>query len=221
MTLVPDSPLGLPLDELYGSELASLRNEGRYVAEVSGLAIADDFRASGLAILTSLTRLLVLYAMEIAECHDICIAVNPRHVRFYRRLFPHSVEIGERRAYDKVNGAPAVGARLDLESLAALVPSVQNGTVDVSDAYRFFMQADDFSTIVDRLSHEASRARLTPRQFRHFFSAHPALVQAPAGVRAVVQSLYPTVDVAAVIKQYRTRVESFLYPELDLAFLPA
>jgi len=40
MTLVPDSPLGLPLDELYGSEVTALRNEGRYVTEVSGLAIA-------------------------------------------------------------------------------------------------------------------------------------------------------------------------------------
>jgi len=220
MTLIPDSPLGLPLDALYDGELATLRNEGRYVAEVSGLAIAEDVRASGLAILTALARLLGLYAIEVAGCHDICIAVNPRHVGFYRRLFPHAVEIGERRSYAKVNGAPAVAVRIDLESLAALFPSVQGGTLDVSEAYRFFMRADDFDEIVARLEYDASKARLTPRQFRHFFSAHPALAEASADVRASLQKLYPSVDVPSVVKHYRSRAALF-GPQLGLALLPA
>ena len=222
MALIPDSPLGVPMDALYDRELALYRNQARYVAEVSSLAIADDFRASGVAILTSLIRLLILYAMEIGQCDDICIAVNPRHSGFYRRLFPHSLEIGERRAYHKVNGAPAVAARIDLQLLAQLIPAVQDGTADVNEAYRFFMRVDDFSRIIAQMQREASKARLSARQFKHFFSAHPALAIAPAPVRAVIQALYPEVDVEQVIEQYRARRDARLaYDDLALALLPA
>ena len=222
LTLIPDSPLGLPMDALYDHELTTLRNQSRYVAEVSSLAITDDFRPLGLPVLTSLMRLVGLYAMEVAGCDDICIAVNPRHVGFYRRIFPHAAAIGGRRAYSKVNGAPAVAVRIDLQLLARLFPAVQDGTAEVNEAYRFFMRAHDFSTIVAQLEHEASKARLTPRVFKHFFSAHPALAEAPAAVHAVVQALYPGIDVDAVLEEYRARADNTVpYSDLALAMLPA
>lgn len=222
VALVPDSPIGLPMDDLYGAELAPLREQARYVAEVSGLAIAEECRSSGLAILKSLVRLLLLYAIEVRGCSDICIAVNPRHVGFYRRVFPHAHEIGERRAYDKVNGAPAVALRIDLGMLAMLVPAIQAGTVEVAEAYHFFFRAEDSPAIIAQLRRKASPAPLTARQFRYFFSAHPALARASTGARDFVQSLYPAVDIDALVDGYRSRQdEPTGLPELGLAVVPA
>jgi hypothetical protein len=84
------------------------------------------------------------------------------------------------------------------------------------------MRVDDFSRIVAGLQREASKARLSARQFKHFFSAHPALAIAPAPVRAVIQALYPDVDVERVVDQYRARRDERLgYEDLALALLPA
>jgi GNAT superfamily N-acetyltransferase len=221
LALIPDSAIGLPMDGLYGRELLPFREQGRYIAEVSSLAITEDCRTSGLGILASLVRQLLLYAIEVGRCDDICIAVNPRHVRFYRRLFPHAQEIGERRAYDKVNGAPAIALRIDLRLLAALIPAIQRGTANVGEAYRFFFHAEDSSAIVARLRSEASRAQLTPRQFRHFFSAHPALARASATARAFVQSLNPAVDVDAIVEAYRAPRDQPVQADFDPVLVPA
>src|SRR5262245_15291207 len=63
MTLIADSPLGLPMDEIYADELRRLRDDGRDLAEVSGLAIAPSYNLSGVPIFLRLTRLLVIHAV--------------------------------------------------------------------------------------------------------------------------------------------------------------
>ena len=76
MTLIADSPVGLPIDEIYSDELRTLRDAGRDLAEVSGLAVHPDYQPSGVAILLRLIRMLVVYAAQVGS--DLCIAVNPR-----------------------------------------------------------------------------------------------------------------------------------------------
>lgn len=190
VTLIQDSPLGLPMDELYGAELAGLRAEGRRLTEVSALAIDDDYKASGVSILTKLIRLVILYASEIAQDDDICFTVNPRHVRFYRRLLPHAYQIGEIKAYHKVNGAPAALLRLDVNILRDLIPVVQAS----GGAYEFVFRPDDFAKTVARLRREARRSRLTSRQFARFFGGYDAIASASAAERAFLRLLYRDVE---------------------------
>jgi hypothetical protein len=140
----------------------------------------------------------------VAPCDDICLTVHPRHSAFYQRLFfPYLEEIGQRRAYGKVNGAPAVALRLDMRTVAERMPSIQDGTVDVSEAYQFFFGGRHRATTVERLRRETDRARLTPEQFRHFFGRHPALAEASRLAQSVVGLLYPSVDVETVIDRHR------------------
>jgi N-acyl amino acid synthase FeeM len=113
VTLVRDSPVGLPMDQVYREEVSRFRAPGRRLGEASTLTVDAGYRDSGVAILMRLYRLLSVYATSIARLHDLCMVVRRHHVRFYRTLFPFR-QIGPARPYPRLNGAPVVGFRADL-----------------------------------------------------------------------------------------------------------
>jgi len=116
VSLVADSELQLPCDALYGAELGVLRAGGRRLAEVSALAVDERWRGIGLGAVRSLVRVVGVYGRDIAGVDDLCITVHPRHAPFYEGRL-HFQRFGGLKAYDAVNGAPAVGLRLDLHEL--------------------------------------------------------------------------------------------------------
>jgi GNAT superfamily N-acetyltransferase len=116
VSLVRDSVLQLPCDELYAAELAAFRAAGHRLAEVSALAIDDEWRGPGLGVMRALVQAVAIYAREFARIDDLCIAVHPRHAPFYEARLRFQ-RFGDLRAYDAVNGAPAIGLRLDLRQV--------------------------------------------------------------------------------------------------------
>jgi hypothetical protein len=170
LTVIRDSPMGLPMDELYGEEMACLREEGRRVAEVSALAAEPDLGKEGLAIVIRLIRQALLFSAEVVELDDLCIAVNPRHVGFYRRLFGFRL-FGPLKRYARVNGAPAVGLRLDLGSVRRLVQLVHSGR-GPDEFSRFLYGRTNYDRVMARLRADLPRAALTGEQLIHFFSKH-------------------------------------------------
>jgi GNAT superfamily N-acetyltransferase len=116
VSLIADSELGLPCDALYGAELSAFRAAGRRLAEVSALAVSEAWRGVGLGAMRALVRIVGVYGREIARLDDLCIAVHPRHAPFYEGRLRFR-RFGGLKAYDAVNGAPAVGLRLDLRQL--------------------------------------------------------------------------------------------------------
>lgn len=100
---------GLPMDDLYESELAALRNEGRRILEICSLA-SDGRRVSRSAV-QNFIKLIFLYCI-FQDVDDVCIMVNPRHVRLYANLFGFKT-FGEQRHYPRVN-APAVALRVEV-----------------------------------------------------------------------------------------------------------
>jgi GNAT superfamily N-acetyltransferase len=113
LSLVRDLAGGLPADSLYGAELQARRAGGRRLAEVSGLVVDPSWRGAPLALVRPLVQLLGVYARDIAHVDELCIAVHPRHAAFYERRLGF-IRFGREKAYGAVNGAPAVGLRLDL-----------------------------------------------------------------------------------------------------------
>ena len=113
ITLVADSPLGLPMDDIYKRELDSLRNAGRNVAEIGSFATQRPF-PDRIAVFPMLRPLSPL--ARSAGIDDICIAVHPRHVPFYQGLLLFEA-LGGLKSCGRVRGAPAVALRLDLQSL--------------------------------------------------------------------------------------------------------
>ena len=123
VTLIGDSPLGLPMDEIYQGDLDRFRAQRCRLAEASALAAHPRYRGIGLPLLLPLLRVLVTYAADLAALDLLCIAVNPRHVEFYRRL---TFEIfGELKPYAKVNGAPAVALCLHLDRVREIAAAMR------------------------------------------------------------------------------------------------
>ena len=113
LTVVFDSPMGLPADELYRPELDALRASGRKLSEIISLGVAEEAGA-GSEILVKLFNFVYLLSKKVRGATDFMITVNPRHVRFYERTLLFGAA-GPERSYDKVGGAPALLLRLDLD----------------------------------------------------------------------------------------------------------
>jgi hypothetical protein len=113
VSLIGDGQLGLPLEEIYASEVAALRSRGLRFAEVSCLAACQEMPhgLDGFTIYVNLIGLMLQYA-RFHGMHGVVLAVHPRHARFYERFFGCEV-FGELKNYDAVNGHPAVGCYHD------------------------------------------------------------------------------------------------------------
>lgn len=109
-TIVRDNPqFGLPMDELYETELDTLRKQGRRILEVCSLA-SDKLKLSRSGI-QNFIKLIFLYCIFL-DADDICIIVNPRHVKLYTAMFGFKA-FGDEKYYPRVN-APAVPLRVDI-----------------------------------------------------------------------------------------------------------
>lgn len=113
VTLVFDSDAGLPCDEIYRDELTTLRAQGRRMAEVTRLAIADEYGNSK-QLIPLIFNAIYVYACLNRGYTDFVIEVNPRHVGFYRRFLLFEAA-GPVRPCMRVGGAPAVLLRLNFE----------------------------------------------------------------------------------------------------------
>lgn len=113
LSLIRESAMGFPLQRVF--DLTRVRARKGNIAEVSALAIHPRFRRSSGAVLFPLLRFLHDCCANAFDTRHLVIAVNPRQIEmfesllFFRRLTGRVVP-----SYDFVNGAPAVGATLDL-----------------------------------------------------------------------------------------------------------
>jgi hypothetical protein len=122
VSLVFDSPAGLPSDEVHGTELASLRAQGRRLVEVTRLAIDLPYVGSKY-LLVELFNAITAYARHVQGSTDCVIEVNPRHVNYYRRLLMFEPG-GPERPCPRANGASAMLLRLDLAAQASEIAVV-------------------------------------------------------------------------------------------------
>jgi hypothetical protein len=121
VSLIRESAIGMPLQDIF--DLTELRAKGGCIVEISALAVSRKFRENSRAILLPLMKFLYDYCIAHVDTRHLVIAVNPRHIRRYeslllfRRLTDNVVE-----SYDFANGAPAIGATLDLLELPTELP---------------------------------------------------------------------------------------------------
>lgn len=111
LTVHPDSPHGLFAEGSYGAEIDAMRRDGHRLGELVRLAVEE--RADWRATLDALVQSAYLITRSVLALSDVVIEVNPRHVRFYQRVFGFAVAATER--FCERVGAPSVLLRLDLE----------------------------------------------------------------------------------------------------------
>ena len=120
VTLIPDSSYGLPIEEVFPTELAQIRDQGLQVGEVSCLADRRAKIERILPVFVELTRVMAQHSMRNG-LDGFVIAVHPRHARFYRRLLGFRV-VSDERTYPMVNDRPAIACVLDFEEARLEIP---------------------------------------------------------------------------------------------------
>ena len=121
LTHVPDNEvLGLPMESIYGEEIAGLRQEGRKLAEVIGLADSGLSVREFVQVFKSLIKLEMQYHASRGGDTWV-ITVNPRHRSFYQKVLGFE-SLGPRRTYPTVQDHPAEAYLLDVESMQKNAP---------------------------------------------------------------------------------------------------
>lgn len=113
---------GLPMDELYRKEIDELRSRGRKIVELSALVTPADFRWTN--VVMYICKVMFQYSIDTG-INDLCIAVNPKHVRFYKQILLFE-DLGPERHYPKVH-APAVALRVNMDLHFEKTKSVYEG----------------------------------------------------------------------------------------------
>jgi hypothetical protein len=183
-----DSPLGLPMDEVFADQLAAMRAAGRRVAEVSALAMDGDRRAYGLPVLMRLLRFVLLYASSVAQLDDLCLVVRRQHAQFYRQLSACRV-MGEPRTYAKVNAEGMVALHIDLHKIRALFDAIKSGRLPANPVEAFVAGAG-FRDAVAQLEEEVPAGALSAEQFVEFFLLGDVLTKASTWERLYLASLH-------------------------------
>ena len=115
ISLFGDSDLGLPMESMYGNEVAQLREQGFVLAEIGSFADRRSGVSRFLAVFIEFTRWLAQVARE-RQIDTLVAAVHPRHARLYQRAFGFQ-RIGGQTDCPYVNDNPAVAIYLHLDQL--------------------------------------------------------------------------------------------------------
>ena len=121
ISLIADSELGIPMETIYGEEVAALREAGIRFAEVSSLADRRSDLERFFPVFLRLIQMLCPYS-RTHGIDQLLIAVHPKHARFYERYFKFQV-FGGLKSYPQVQNRPAVALCLDYRLLAVKHPT--------------------------------------------------------------------------------------------------
>lgn len=174
LSMIPDSPLRLPLDAECSDEAAALRAAGRRLCEVARLANAglpDAPETTRRALVLELFRLAYLDALR-QDATDLVISVVPRHARFYRHVLLFET-LGEPRAYRAVGGTVGVPLRLNLETAAARYRTKYSESA--GSLYNYFFMDHTSNSQLEWLSRPQPTMPLS--DLHYFFAEQTGLLQ--------------------------------------------
>jgi hypothetical protein len=119
LTIMHDSPRGLPLDKAYPGELAALRERGERLMEVGLLADRRAKMARSIAAIFGMMR-YVFYNSRFTSSKILC-GVHPHHAGFYMKSFGFE-QAGPESTHPTVKEAAVVLLRLDLNEKLQATP---------------------------------------------------------------------------------------------------
>lgn len=115
-SLILDTPVGLPMDEIYHEEVQPLRRGGRTLTEATMLADRRRQIRRALPMLMQLMKRVFDQATLMLHADDLCITINPRHETYYERYLLFE-PLGGLRMYPSVCDNPALAKRLNLNTV--------------------------------------------------------------------------------------------------------
>ena len=200
MSMIREGVFGFPLQAVF--ELEHVRAKGGQVAEISALAVHPDFRKTGGAILFPLMKFMHQYCTEYFDTRHLVIAVNPDKIELYEALL-YFERLQEKVVdnYDFANGAPAVGASLDLKFASELFRSGYRGRPARKNLHKYFFQLVlPNIKLPQRRYFTTNDPVMTPELLDHFFNVRSQVFEGLDDRRkSLLWSIYNAVEYRSVL----------------------
>jgi GNAT superfamily N-acetyltransferase len=191
ISLIRESVFGFPLQAIF--DLNAVREVGGNIAEVSALAVHPDFRKTGGAILFPLMKFMFTYCATYFDTRHIVIAVNPNRIEMYESLlFFQRLRATPVDNYDFANGAPAVGASLDLHAAPQLLKHVYGPKTRRKNLHHYFVElALPNIELPRRRYFTTNDPVMTPELLDYFFNQQtPGFARLDERKKALLHSIY-------------------------------
>lgn len=214
ISIVREGVFGFPLQSTF--DLSAVRARGGQIAEISALAIDPAFRQTGGQVLFPLMKFMHSYCRERFDTRHLVIAVNPSTIELYEALlFFERLEQAQVDRYAFANGAPAVGATLDLAQAKRRFAEEYGQRARRRNLHHYFFEAKiPGIRMPSRALHLTNDPVLTPRLLDYFFNRKTdVFAQLDTRQRLLLHSVYsepafadvlPSVD-AWTLEQVRLR----------------
>jgi GNAT superfamily N-acetyltransferase len=170
ISLIRESVFGFPLQAIF--DLNAVRAKKGKIAEVSALAVHPKFRKTGGAILFPLMKFMYEYCTTFFDTRHLVIAVNPNRIEMYESLlFFQRLTETQVANYDFANGAPAVGASLDLLEAKLILKKAYNHKSKRKNLYQYFTKLKLPNIVVPgRRFYTTNDPVMTPTLLNYFFN---------------------------------------------------
>jgi hypothetical protein len=170
ISLIRESVFGFPLQSIF--DLHDVREATGQLAEVSALAVHPKFRNTGGMILFPLMKFMYEYCRTFFDTRHLVIAVNPNRIELYESLLCFErLSENEVKNYDFANGAPAVGATLDLHVAPDILKRIYDKKKKRKNLYQYFVQTSLRNIVMPRRRYFSTNDPvMTPELLDYFFN---------------------------------------------------
>lgn len=170
ISLIRESLFGFPLQAIF--DLNQVRSHKGNIAEVSALAVHPKFRKTGGTILFPLMKFMYDYCTTFFDTRHLVIAVNPNRIEMYESLlFFQRLAENFVANYDFANGAPAVGASLDLYRAPDVFKLAYGHKKPRKNLYQYFVKTILPNIVVpNRRYYTTNDPVMTPELLDYFFN---------------------------------------------------
>lgn len=197
VSVVEDSPLGLPMDEAYKTEVDVLRRQGLRVAEVSMLALDGRlfgqkvftlFHAKKLLFTLRLFKIMFDYLRSSTPTDELVACFNPKHQILYE--FLQLQPLGGLKTYTAANSNLSVARHLNIRDTEQRAPSYL--------AQLFYGKKPSPAIFVDKLKFSPVDMEML------FIHTLPVFASASPTELAHIKSCYPTYSFADILNAAHT-----------------
>ncbi|WP_367848886.1 GNAT family N-acetyltransferase [Rhodoferax sp. WC2427] len=170
ISLIRQSSFGFPMQTVF--DLSEIHAEKGKIAEISALAVHPRFRKSGGSILFPLMKFMYQYSTTFFDTYHLVIAVNPDRIEMYESLlFFKRLQKNTVQNYDFANGAPAVGATLNLLQAPKIFKKIYGGKPKRKNLYFYFVKTKLKNIVLPtRRYFTTNDPVMTPEMLDYFFN---------------------------------------------------
>lgn len=206
MTLVEDSPLGVPMEPIFPDEVNRYRVQKRRVAEVSALAVHKAYRGTGMTM--TMNRVMWRWAYFYRQVTDLVITVRNALSDYYQSVLLFE-QIGPSKPYRGLNDTPVVPLRLDLQTAVERYQRVygEKPLPGLRNIYRFMVLERDITAVK------------LPRRLNQVWVESDAVP--PMSVEDFSYFFVDQDPVLADVDEHRLRYLAKCYPHFDVQRLLA